>query len=337
VCLGGQQVCLFVTKSSPRHPKKPTKPLATHCSRGRSLSGFSEPQLAKERLRRWSKPACVCGITFIGAKLGRSRSRRALTIVELLVVVAILSILLALLLPSIAQVRVRSRQTACAAALHNISHAFNAYSADNGGWWPMARHDYAPPGVEDRPPFRTRTKRWHDFLSQYLGSSVNADGTNPTEILLEKYATSPLRGCTAWSGKDCSGYAMNVFPMASATRPVGQSVLGVEDWACRFNVFGLDGWYFRASQWTNGSQRCLIFDSITADASFAGWPWWSGNGPMPDVPHIVNFSADFNRHSGRTRGTRESTPSVNILYCDGHVELTSARAANYSVLFSGPR
>ena len=64
--------------------------------------------------------------------------RRAFTLVELLVVVAIIAILLALLLPTLNRAREHSRRIACASNLRQLAHALVLYGNDNGGWFPSS-------------------------------------------------------------------------------------------------------------------------------------------------------------------------------------------------------
>jgi prepilin-type N-terminal cleavage/methylation domain-containing protein len=58
---------------------------------------------------------------------------RGFTLVELLVVVAIVSLLIALLLPSLRQATEQARIAVCASNLHQWGHALTGYSADNHG------------------------------------------------------------------------------------------------------------------------------------------------------------------------------------------------------------
>jgi prepilin-type N-terminal cleavage/methylation domain-containing protein/prepilin-type processing-associated H-X9-DG protein len=59
------------------------------------------------------------------------RRNRAFTLVELLIVVAILGVLIGLLLPAVSGAREQSRKVSCAANLRNLGTALAAYAADN--------------------------------------------------------------------------------------------------------------------------------------------------------------------------------------------------------------
>jgi len=65
--------------------------------------------------------------------------RAAFTLVELLVVVAIVALLLAMLLPSHRRVRVQARVVVAHADLRNICVALDAYAMDNRDRWPPTR------------------------------------------------------------------------------------------------------------------------------------------------------------------------------------------------------
>ena len=60
----------------------------------------------------------------------KRRSDLAFTLVELLVVIAVIAILAALLFPVFAQAREKARQAACASNLRQIGMAFAMYTED---------------------------------------------------------------------------------------------------------------------------------------------------------------------------------------------------------------
>jgi prepilin-type N-terminal cleavage/methylation domain-containing protein/prepilin-type processing-associated H-X9-DG protein len=74
--------------------------------------------------------------------------RRAFTLVELLVVVAIISLLIAIVLPSLARAREQARRVQCASNLRQVAIATIAYAGQNRGVmpqpadWPHRPHDW---------------------------------------------------------------------------------------------------------------------------------------------------------------------------------------------------
>lgn len=72
--------------------------------------------------------------------------RRAFTLVELLVVVAIVATLIGLLLPAVTQIREVANRTRCSNNLHQMALAVFAYDADHG---------HIPPGVGEYPRLST--------------------------------------------------------------------------------------------------------------------------------------------------------------------------------------
>ena len=67
----------------------------------------------------------------------RLKRVRGFTLVEILVVIAILSVLAAILLPVFLSVRERARQTVCAGNLSQLYKAMAMYAGDNDGFRPM--------------------------------------------------------------------------------------------------------------------------------------------------------------------------------------------------------
>jgi len=87
------------------------------------------------------------GPTFARARPGTS-GRRAFTLVELMVVVAIIALLAALLLPALASAKDKGRKAACVSNLHQVGLAIHLYASDLDGVIP-----YGPKA----PPFTSPT------------------------------------------------------------------------------------------------------------------------------------------------------------------------------------
>ncbi len=67
--------------------------------------------------------------------------RRAFTLIELLTVVAIISLLISILTPSLSRARAQAKATACGARLHDMGMAIITYTNDFGSQLPVAEFD----------------------------------------------------------------------------------------------------------------------------------------------------------------------------------------------------
>ena len=112
-------------------------------------------------------------------------SRRGFTLVELLIVVAILVLLLAVLLPALTRARKNAENAACKNNLRQIGLAMQMYVTDNGGrfpdWvtiggqWPIRR--LAGDADPDRPGAKPEIYGWSALLDRggYLSVASNRD------------------------------------------------------------------------------------------------------------------------------------------------------------------
>lgn len=100
----------------------------------------------------------------------------AFTLVELLVVVAIIALLTAILLPVFFTVRGKARQTVCVSNLRQIGMAISLYSQDEDDLYPAGKDpsdEYAVPDLWTGSPYQAQVHQMpflNDILAPYIHS-----------------------------------------------------------------------------------------------------------------------------------------------------------------------
>ncbi|HEV8606255.1 MAG TPA: prepilin-type N-terminal cleavage/methylation domain-containing protein [Tepidisphaeraceae bacterium] len=112
---------------------------------------------------------------------------KGFTLIELVVVIAIIAMLIAILLPAIAGAKQRGQQVKCMAQLQQIGRALHMYANDNGGWLPeWSLYHTWPRGQSGDTPGAA----WTEEMAKYLGPP---DG--------------PIYNCPSWPGPfPCRNY-----------------------------------------------------------------------------------------------------------------------------------
>lgn len=104
-------------------------------------------------------------------------SRRAFSLVDLLIILFIVGLLIAILLPSLSRARELAKRAVCASNLRGLGQGCYIYGNDNQEWFP---HHYFAPVEKDADPTEPHKVRW-----------VGTMGTS--ESLSIKEATSPSK------------------------------------------------------------------------------------------------------------------------------------------------
>ena len=144
------------------------------------------------------------------------RRQHAFTLVELLVVVAILSLLLTMLMPTLSRAKDIARQTYCMTNLKPVGTALRLYEEDNDGLQ-VARHVSSPAPAGS--PVEYRLWYWSDFLVKYCDDSARPPewGHGKTSIqpkngiyARDRFSYSRLLNCPSQENRNKSEYAWNM-------------------------------------------------------------------------------------------------------------------------------
>ncbi len=227
--------------------------------------------------------------------------RRAFTLLELLIVVAVVGVLLGLLLPSLARARESSRATQCASQIRQLLFGNDAYAADNAGL-------YAPaaPGIHTR-----NLLRWHGGRKS-VSAAFNTDGGPLPRYISEEGARYSIRACPSFQPtlvtlaqrgrafeRGCGGYGYNQAFVGSQRRLAAGGA-----WIVETDLLGSAQTRFAGPSRTAAFGDAALAADELIEYSFLEPPKW------PDSPQWRPDPSVHFRHSGAGAG---------IGWLDGHV------------------
>ncbi len=126
-----------------------------------------------------------------GARRHGPGARAAFTLIELLIVIAIIAVLAALLLPALARAKERARSVQCLSQLRQIGLATRCFTEDNEDVFPRSQHS----------AFANGELPWERVIAPGLGFST----TNWTSLLRGVYHCPADKRTVPWS------YGLNVY------------------------------------------------------------------------------------------------------------------------------
>jgi prepilin-type N-terminal cleavage/methylation domain-containing protein/prepilin-type processing-associated H-X9-DG protein len=213
--------------------------------------------------------------------------RSGFTLIELLVIIAIIAVLSALILPSLAQARRKVLQAACASNLRQSGQALLMFAYDNDG--------YLPPGVPTMPDGSLR-----QGLFEWYGASYVNGGYRLANYLVN-YLGYPAPSSTNQVGKamGCPAHLASIS---------ADAIHSQQSYLLHPYMFGFNQWMTP----TNAAIRARPSKSLSEIAKTVG--------PLAQVWAI----ADVDKMAigwGAYRPEKPAHGSVrNLLYFDGHVE-----------------
>lgn len=239
------------------------------------------------------------------------KDARGFTLVELLVVVAIIALLLSLVLPNLRTAMARARMLKCQVALRNIGQAMQMYADDRQGWLPPVATDWNA----------SSKHHWCQFLAPYAGVPLDPNsrsiptptppGWNPSEKLEQQWwGTFPkdnvFWGCPDWR---------NERPLTTTSKP----------------GYGMNG-YLRSpvsgASYTGDSNNPIRFAAVTFASARTliaeAWDW--------HVRGVGNFNNGYYGFQDWSKGSPlRHGDKANYLFCDLSVRAVSYLTAHMSL------
>ena len=233
-----------------------------------------------------------------------NRFRQAFTLIEILVVLAIISLLSAILFPAFARARENARSSACLSNLKQVNLAMNQYSQDfDEHFPPISSGQY---NVASNPYIF-----WPNFVLPYIKNTqvfTCPDFPNDGNTVGAK----PTSANFYVSGSDCS-YAFNVG-LGTGTYP-----LYIPMTVSQVNYPAEIGLLFEENSIVIPGQCNGYYDYQAFPTQYYDQPgpyitedkvWWSITDPNGLVDQGIDFASPDTRHFG----------GCNVSYFDGHVK-----------------
>jgi prepilin-type N-terminal cleavage/methylation domain-containing protein/prepilin-type processing-associated H-X9-DG protein len=269
-----------------------------------------------------------------------ARGRGGFTLIEVLVVIAIVGILAALLLPALSAARERAREASCMSNLRQLFMAMDMYCTHFSEYYLSAARDIQTTNLE----------RWHG-IRQPMNPPTYGPNTNPFDPSLSRLAPylgitpgsseTKIKECPTFAGNwvtpgayevGCGGYGMNhlylgsneyktpiYYTNAVHAQSTFETLLDVENAAARPSVREPDRTIlFADAAATDGSGNTIEY-SFAEPNYLTNASIWSAS--LGDTDPDLNFPMDavnLNRSCSPSIQFRHSG-NANIAWCDGHV------------------
>lgn len=238
----------------------------------------------------------------------QSTPARGFTLVELLVVIAVIAVLAAILFPVFAQARDSARRASCLSNMRQLGTAVEMYKSDNNGEYPTVRS-----AVEGELPQAEREEyfsNWTDGVFPYVKNGIRDDRKS-----LSGKRFSGVFHCPSDPGDQGPSYGINGWFLAhmsetQVVKPAETVFMAEKRGTIPHQHFT---WWYRPwpgyppPEGTSIAEAEAEINAIDAPVDEAGI-WYPG------------FEEQMQKHEAAGLQTRRHAGGAHYLYADGHVK-----------------
>lgn len=265
---------------------------------------------------------------------GKPQAPNGFTLIEVLVVIAIIGLLLAIVVPSLSGARQQAKSVICQTHLHTLGHGWGMYADENqdtmvpgrlprhasGGFGNPANHYTTSTGLKYRP-------RWPVLMQQYVGEPALK---KPLTYRDRQNYESEMYVCPSvaeWTDERNSAYGYN-YQFLGSHRVAGDRLRLLSS-RSRLKYPGktvviADS---MGSAAAFPARKRMVYENSTRDEARRGNYGW-----LIDPPRLT---AKSSRAGGP--GSKRSAPDprhkdkANAVFADDHAELLSMKDLGYGV------
>lgn len=206
---------------------------------------------------------------------GRNRAPQGFTLVELLVVIAVIALLAALLFPVFASARGKAREIACVSNLRQLGLAVSMYTQDNDGLYPYAVDpaDYSTPQIwASQPQFQAQIP--------YIG--------HIQDVLVPYVKSTELFHCPSDFGFDVEDFSYD--PKTGLPLPIDPNGTPPNAHPSSFKKFGTSYYYRTEELAFRMASEATIQHPTDVNILFDGAGDWHGGGLFAEYRYNVLFA-----------------------------------------------